>query len=94
MVPFEVVQQLLTVAMDQQIPLKKIEYRYHFQSSQNPTEMQIGSSGACTKAPVIPAQALKEAISARSDEEFQKAISAFKCQPSPATQAKVKQRTR
>ncbi len=84
-VPFDVVQRLLRAALDQKIPLKKIEYRYSFRSSQSLTEMQLGSSAVCTNAAPIPAEALGKAISAPSDDEFQKAISPFACKPSSPT---------
>jgi hypothetical protein len=93
-VSFDVVQRLLKVAISQGIPLKKIEYRYHFQSSPSPAEMQIGSSGACAKAAPIPIQALSNAVAARSDEEFQKVISPFSCQTSPAAHAQARRGNR
>lgn len=83
LVPFDVVQRLLKAAIDQQIPLKKIAYHYHFRSSQSSTEMQLGSSQACAKTNPIPTQTLQQAIAASGEDEFQRVIAPFTC-PAPA----------
>ena len=93
-VGFDVVQRLLRVVIDQMIPLKKIEYRYHFQTTQNPTEMQLGSSGACANAAPIAKDALENAIAAQTEEGFQRVISPFTCQASPNARIRARQRTR
>ena len=92
MVPYDVVQRLLKVVADRNIPLKKIEYRYSFQSTSNPTEMQLGSSKLCQKNTPIPSDALQRIMAAPSESEFQQAISSFSCAPAVATRASVRRR--
>ena len=93
-VPFDVVQRLLRVAVTQQIPLKKIQYRYEFQSSKNPTEIQLGSSKACANASPIPSEALEQAIAAPGEGEFQRIIAPFTCAVATATQSQARRRSR
>ena len=93
-VPFDVVQRLLKAVVSQQIPLKKIQYRYHFESTPNATEMQIGSSKACANVEPIPAQALQQAIAAPTEEGFQQAISPFTCSSTSAVRSQARRRPR
>jgi hypothetical protein len=73
-VPFDVVQRLIRVAINEDIGLKKIQYRYTFQSTSNPTEMQFGYSGSCVPSQVIPKPILEHAAQAETESEFQAAI--------------------
>jgi hypothetical protein len=76
-VPFDVVQRLLRVALNEKIPLKKIVYKYPFASTNNPKEIQFGSSPTCIgpEHPVIPESTLRRAIDATIEAEFTKEIS-------------------
>lgn len=92
MVPFDVVQRLLRAAVSQQIPLKKVQYRYQFRSSPNPTEMQIGSSKACANFESIPTQALQQAIDASSEDAFQRVIAPYTCSATSAVRSMMRRR--
>ncbi len=75
-VPFDVVQKLLQVALSEKIPLKKIQYQYHFASTNNPNEIQFGSSPACIGAGYAPVaeSTLHDAIDAKTENDFKRII--------------------
>lgn len=81
-VSFDIVAKLLKVALDDNLALKKVEYKYAFQTTNNPTEMQFGYSGACVKSQRIPDAVLKNAVAATNEQEFGAAIApASTCAP-------------
>jgi len=81
-VSFDIVAKLLEVALDDNLGLKKVEYKYIFQTTNNPAEMQFGYSGACVKSQRIPDAVLKNAIAATTEQEFGAAITpASSCSP-------------
>jgi hypothetical protein len=92
-VPFTVVQRLLKVAASEDIGLKKIQYQYHFQSSNNPSEIQFGHSAACKNSPTISAEALQRAIAAPSGDTFKSAIAPYSDCNRTSTLAKKATRT-
>ncbi len=73
-VPFDVLQRLLRVAVNEDIELKQLGYRYAFKSTSNPTEIQFGSDMSCASTPRIPPAVLQKAIDAKSETEFVAAI--------------------
>ena len=86
-VPFDVVQRLLRVAVDEDIELKQIGYRYAFKSTSNPTEIQFGSDRSCASTPRIPATVLQKAIDAKNETEFVAAITDVSSCSSPRATA-------
>jgi hypothetical protein len=75
-VPFDVVQRLLQVALNEKIALKKVQYQYTFQSTSNPNEIQFGSSPTCLGGgyAVIPESTLRSAIDSKTEDDFKKII--------------------
>jgi hypothetical protein len=81
-VSFDIVAKLLQMALDENLALKKVEYKYAFQTTNNPTEMQFGYSGACARSQRIPDVVLKNATAATTEQEFSAAIApALTCAP-------------
>jgi hypothetical protein len=73
-VPFDVVQRLLRMILNEHLPIKQVKYRHNFRSTSNRTEIQIGSDMECDNAPPASPEVLAKAIEARNEGEFLKAI--------------------
>jgi len=73
-VPFDIVQKLIKVVIDQDIPIKKIEYQYRFVSTPNVDEIQFGYSASCLNSAPISKPTLQNALAARTDAEFKNVI--------------------
>ena len=92
-VPFDIVQRLVRVALSQNIGLKKIQYRYSFQSTSNPTEMQFGYAGSCAQAQPIPGTTLQRAVQAGTESEFLTAIASVSTCSVPTTPVRRSRRS-
>jgi hypothetical protein len=77
-VRFEIVQRLLRVALAENMGLKKVQYQYAFASTDNPKEIQFGSSPTCAGALYlpIPDATLQKAIDAKTETDFKQIIDA------------------
>jgi hypothetical protein len=85
-VSYDAVQKLLQVALMGKIPLKKVQYQYSFQSTNNPNEVQFGSSPGCIGSayPVIPESTLRSAIDAKTEDDFKRIIAQINdCKAAP-----------
>jgi hypothetical protein len=76
-VPFGVIQKLITVALNQNIELKKVEYQYSF-ATPNAEGIQLGYSAMCAKTPVIPRSVLQDASAAHTEAEFENFLTPFR----------------
>jgi hypothetical protein len=65
----ETVQKLIKVVIDQDIPIKKLEYQYSF-ATRNLSGIQFGYSKYCDKTAPIPKSVLQTALTARTETEF------------------------